>query len=156
MRPEDDVKVLIKTWLAEALPTSLAVEFGIAANQLVKLWSIKYTFEGIVAGEKFCMLGLSNNPSHLVSPPAGTEIISDQAIYAFFCWYNVLTTTGGQTMHTVQLPLYGLVVPKRQILISNQNLATIPIRAEIYYTAISASPEDIGAVNLKQGKYRRK
>jgi len=159
MQADDEVKVLVQPIKSTSnIVEGFPIEFGVATNQIVKLWGIKYSWEALTIGSRQGVMCLSNNPQHLVTPPASLKaLILDPAVYAYFEWLMYLEVQGGQTMSTVQLPLYGLIVPKRQVLLSYQTLTTTgDQRAEIYYSAVTATPEEIGAVNLKQGKYRRK
>ena len=105
---------------------------------------------------------LSSNPEHLATPPPTIDLIlQSKAIYGFslFNHQRALVTSGGndQSWVTLVIPLYGLVRPRRQVLLFGQTAGTAGniVRVEVYYQPLELAKVELDALNLKYGKYRR-
>lgn len=138
---------------------SQPVDFGIRKNQLVKIWGVHWTVSAYDANSSplIWVCALSSDPTHLDTPPSAIEIIGSQATYAVNNWVKRSNGVNFSTeLNTVNIPLYGLLRPRRQIVcFSNTVLTNVRMRCEIYYEIVEGSQVEVDAVNVKYGKYRR-
>ncbi|KKL76935.1 hypothetical protein LCGC14_2039890 [marine sediment metagenome] len=133
-----------------------------ARGEAVELLGVHYFYTGGPMNvDHSLLLGISSNPGHLTNPPSTlVGFLADKAIYGenIRDYRQLITVEGGRVsqIQTVIIPLYGLVRPRRQILVS---LATTPsvqeVRAEVYYRPVTLSKIELDSLDLKYGKYRR-
>ncbi len=145
-----------------ARPISTPVEMG-AKGEAVELLGIHTSLFNFSSLDTFTLItALSFNPSHeQLTPTDRIAMIADPALYGTSLSFKSedLTVEGGRVyeQNTQIIPLYGLVRPRRQILVVLYTSigATGHIRIEIYYRPIRLSKVDLDSLNLKFGKYRR-
>ena len=163
MPQEGNVQVVVPTLaVVEGTTTGSVVEFG-ARGEAVALQGLHVAIEGFSSAvELIVFVALSSNPGHLLTPPVTDAARrGDKALYGatIFACREELTSTGGRTycVPSISTPLYGLIRPRRQILLINFiNPGVTPtIRVEIYYKPLSLGKIELDALNLKYGKYRR-
>ena len=139
--------------------SSLVVEMG-ARGEAVEMIALHISISAILPSttQRSIVVALSTDPSHEVVPPvARIAMFSLKALYGFSSGFWQVGASGGARSSTEIIPLYGLVRPRRQILV----WAWVGIteeqtfRVEIYYRPVSLNKEDLDALNLKYGKYRR-
>ena len=157
-----DVKVSTYSFDFEPyLVNARPIEFGVAINESVSLLGIKYNIETVTAhmnNDNF-MVALSSDPGHIANPPANINaLFRDKSIYAM--WSRLFTVVGPQNytliVETKCIDLYGLIRPKRQVLLTafwRETLASLQV--EIYWQQLSRSIEETATTNRKYGKYRR-
>lgn len=132
---------------------SAPIEMG-AKGFAVELFAAHYFVENAV-GAFNSHFALSSNPEHELTPPPTTnDFLSDPAIYGHSG--SEIASTFLTSMTRI-IPLYGIIRPRRQILVWVWDTATATnfIRAEIYYRLIELGKTELDTLNLKYGKYRR-
>ena len=163
MPPEGNTQVAVVSFRA-ATDTGASVVFEIGARGVaVELIAIHYQFSGgwLPDANRQLFIGLSSNPVHQQTPPVSIDqFLVDRAVYGigYHHFLQVLTVEGARTilLETLVIPLYGLVRPRRQILVATgASGGAIQMRAEVYYRPTSLSRVDLDTLNLKYGKYRR-
>ncbi|KKM65648.1 hypothetical protein LCGC14_1489110 [marine sediment metagenome] len=163
MPQEGNVQVVVPTVSVEAgTAKGFVVELG-AKGEAVALLGLHVGIEEFLpSGEFVVFVALSSNPGHLLTPPATSAArAGDKALYGatLLTGREVLDTSGGRTytIPSISTPLYGLIRPRRQVLIVFfVNPGVLPkIRVEIYYKPLSLGKIELDALNLKYGKYRR-
>lgn len=163
MPAEDNVQVVSRAIVTEATDNnSLVIDVG-ARGQAVELLAIHYNFRQFNANEtQYLLIALSSNPEHeLVIPATAALFLSDASSYGFLA-LNHLETVGAAGVWQVLLPvivvpLYGLVRPRRQILMWRfAGDSSLSLRADIYYRPVSLNKTELDSLNLKYGKYRRR
>lgn len=159
MPEEGKVQVVSVTRLFGTNESNNAViEMG-ARGQAVELLGVHYTLSNLSAATSIGIeIGLSSNPENEGFPFIGSVTPNfDPSVYGYWD-YSILTLTGvGHVVREPQgiIPLYGLVRPRRQVLIFVFNGGTAELRTEVYYRSVSLVKEDLDSLNLKFGKYRR-
>ena len=131
---------------------SAAIEVG-ARGEAVELLGVHYFLETILTAGTF-NVGLSSNPEHVLNPPATTDLfLFDPAIYGKSGWQKLNVNES----ETRVIPLYGLIRPRRQIIVWAWESASIVaiLTIEVYYRPVQLSKTDLDTLNLKYGKYRR-
>lgn len=157
---------------------SLPVELGGGEGNLVRIWACHWAIDFINlesdhgAGiDRLIGLGLSSNPEHELTPLVDFQDFQrSQAVYARAQWVfnhrhsslqNGINWADNEdiSVRTVPqlVPLYGLVRPRRQIMVWTliNGTARTGMRLEIYYTPFGATRTEREEVNRKYGKYRR-
>ena len=135
------------------------VEMG-ARGEAVELWGLHLVIgEMAVVVSQSLMVALSSNPRHELTPPGSEDaFIVDPALYGMAMARKTTHTNVGEiSIPQSFVPLYGMVRPRRQIVVWSfiRPSATVVFRVEIYYRPVSLGKEDLNALNLKYGKYRR-
>jgi len=135
------------------------VEMG-ARGEAVELWGLHLiTGEMAVVVSQSLMVALSSNPRHELTPPGGEDaFVLDPALYGMaLVRKSTHTNVGEISIPQAFVPLYGIVRPRRQILVWSfiRPAANVVFRVEIYYRPVSLNKPDLDALNLKYGKYRR-
>ena len=161
MPREGNVQVVVVPVSAAANASgSAVVEIG-ARGEAVEILGIHFGIEQFVSNATQVLhIGLSTNPSHELTPPVSTTaFLTDKAIYGSMDLSNaeVVGAAGiwQATVSTNVIPLYGIIRPRRQILVWRMEGPGVPIRSEIYYRPLNLNKTDLDALNLKYGKYRR-
>lgn len=147
-----------------------------ARGQAVQLWAVHYHVYNSLADVALTWLGIAlcENPDIADKYPGGPAAFRTgfgsvlfqrtASLYGRATWHMRRGTTGlGDTgsynrdVNSVIVPLYGIVRPRRQVLLACGigYTAKIDVGAEIYYTAVGGVPDLISAVDLARGKYRR-
>ena len=164
--PQDVNEVEVLTaWAVEPSPGGGAVplEFGAHGNA-IKLLAVHYTLQNIFSGMPGQIsVAISSNPAHDPNPLLGVDYLNEQkSLYGFFRrdWELIIAgeAYGFMSMYSTEIvPLYGLIRPRRQLLVwLFQNLtATINIRADIYYEPVILGKIQLDTLNRRFGKYRR-
>lgn len=151
---------------------SIPVEMGGGEGNLVRIWACHWGIELIKiadqnAHDSLYGLALSSNPEHELTPLIGfIDYQENKALYARGQWsYNSLTRINGinyasdlqAQAQTQIIPCYGLVRPRRQLMVWMLAglTASIGLRLEVYYTPFGAARNEREEVNRKYGKYRR-
>ncbi|KKL76098.1 hypothetical protein LCGC14_2048320 [marine sediment metagenome] len=138
---------------------AVPVEMG-ARGEAVELWGLHLIpgEMGVVVSQSL-MVALSSNPSHELTPPGSEDaFLADRALYGMAMARKTSHTAIGEIIVPQDfVPLYGIVRPRRQILVWSfiRPAATLVFRVEIYYRPVSLNKHDLDALNLKYGKYRR-
>ena len=160
MRQDDKVQVAVFN-ARPAAPDNGAIvaEMGGGEGNLVELLGAHWSIEGLVAEQTLVGLALSSNPEHF---PAGAgdfvAWLADKALYARAVWISNILTSGYDSIGSQVIPLYGLIRPRRQIIvwtIINGESTSTGFNLEIYYRPASAPFTEREEVNRKYGKYRR-
>ena len=138
---------------------SAPVEMG-ARGEAVELWGLHLiTGEMAVVISQSLMVALSSNPRHELTPPGSEDAFAlDPALYGMALTRKTSHTNVAESyVPQIFVPLYGIVRPRRQILVWSfiRPAATLVFRVEIYYRPVSLNKQDLDALNLKYGKYRR-
>lgn len=143
---------------------SIAVEFPIGIGQVVSLIAIHWHLEQVKSstGAGLLMAALSENPEHLANPPIGVaEFQGDPDMYGMATWASFSLVNGSDwardsVTHSLIVPLYGMLRPKRQIAVfANVWVDYTGVRGEIYYEEETPSSEVVNAISRRYGKYRR-
>jgi hypothetical protein len=139
---------------------SAVVEMGGGEGNLVELLAVHWHVESVQGGAAVLLVaGLSSNPEHELSPPADfIESMQDPAVYGRASWTGQLHTSGFDSQNGVVIPLYGLIRPRRQIMVFiNINDTTLTqFTGEVYYEPFTEPNRvDRERVNREFGKYRR-
>lgn len=142
----------------------LPISFG-AVGQAVKLHAVHYSFDFFVASASlYVTCALSTNPQHELNPPGDQDLFyQDEALYGFASLLYGQSRDGinwglsASIPATIVIPLYGIIRPRRQVLVfyflhSGQY---IRIRTEVYYEPITLDRVSLDALDRKYGKYRR-
>lgn len=164
MPEEGNVQVAIKGFQTTTAGTfdsgAVIIELG-ARGQAVEMIALHHTL-GIILTSlgQYNLVGLSTNPEHELAPPEGVDLfLKDSAVYGVSNFsYNGVGTNFARSERTNIIPLYGLIRPRRQVLVwlcGNTDEIPTDIRVEIYYRPIELNKVDLDALNLKYGKYRR-
>lgn len=142
---------------------SSPIEMGGGEGNLVRILACHWNFELVntfSGAQTFFGVALSSNPEHELTPLVNFEDFqANKALYARSLEVLQHFGTGDTTAwrETQIIPVYGLVRPRRQIMVSTlltQELVT-GIGLEVYYQAFSAPFTEREEVNRKYGKYRR-
>ncbi len=145
--------------LISAGQESMPVEMG-ARGEAVELLGIHTAITEVTNTSSFQLVtALCSNPAFYPTPPIGSTqaLLEDKSMYG-------VGVIQGQTMTAVAakvfilpiIPLYGIVRPRRQILVwSLAAGAAVVFRIEIFYRPVKLGKEDLDSLNLKYGKYRR-
>ena len=141
---------------------SQVVEMG-AKGQAVELLGIHTSFFQMRANSiARISTALSTNPEHLLAPPTSVvEMLRAKSLYGLSITGHetALVVEGGndQSWTSIIIPLYGIIRPRRQILILGQSggVAGNEFKVEVYYRPSELSKVELDALNLKYGKYRR-
>lgn len=160
MQVEDSVSVLTFQYRVAGVGYyAQPIKFG--TSDAVALIGVHYTIEQITStGQRFIAFALSRNPEHEVTPPPDiAAFFSDEALYARALFALVWADATGLSALSLTkvVPLYGLVVPTRQIMtyMVTQSGST-GLVAEIYYQNVKMSSKaEAALLNLTWGKYRR-
>ena len=135
------------------------IEMG-ARGEAVELWGLHLIIgEMAVIISQSLMVALSSNPRHELTPPGSEDaFVIDPALYGMAMSRKTSHTNVGE-IYVPQnfVPLYGIVRPRRQILVWSfiRPAANVVFRVEIYYRPVSLNKADLDTLNLKYGKYRR-
>lgn len=164
MPHEDSVQVVkFARNITSPIFGSAVIEIGAKGNA-ASLLGIHTSVSGLFVTDSLQLFfALSSNPAHELTPPAtAAAFFNDPALYGSNAITSVLTaagTTGRARALLVTLitPLYGLIRPRRQIIVFMFIHATntLAIRAEIFYRPIQLNRTDLDTLDLKYGKYRR-
>ncbi len=183
MPHEDEMQVAVFSARPDVTVTdngSIPVEMGGGEGNLVRIWACHWAIELLRltdsnAIDLFLGLALSSNPEHELTPLEDfVDYQENKALYARARWtYNSLTRIVFQTngidwgyayasdlqtqAQTQIIPCYGVVRPRRQIMVWSllAFTASIGLTLEVYYTAFGARRTEREEVNRKYGKYRR-
>lgn len=140
----------------------IPIQFGVGRkDRAVELLGAHYFASGISTSPVTSRLGgaLSENPAHegLNAPPTLTFAFHDAALYALSAHWTI--TVGAAFSTAIRLPyvpLYGLLVPFRQIVcLFNNGGTSMKMRAEIYYRPTDLPDTDLDSINRQKGAYRR-
>jgi len=166
--PQEDKDVLIASIIFPHVEDSaeLAQPMDTAARlstEAIKLHGVEYNMSAWDRNlvDVNCIFCLSSNPEHLVGPPSMIEIFDSEATYAIYKWDGRAAVAGtdngyARMFNTGIIPLYGLIVPRRQIVCLDNNMgSTIKMRANIYYSIVQKKSDIIETLNRQRGKYRR-
>lgn len=149
--------------------SSVVVEFPIGLGEAVSLLAVHWHLESAKnqTGDALFIAALSENPEHELDPPAGVaELQGNLSLYGMATWaHHIAIVTAGadygyaweDSVHTLIIPLYGILRPKRQIAVFANvwHTGLTGIRGEIYYMAMSTPTDIVNAMNRRYGKYRR-
>lgn len=165
MPHEDDVKVAsfdVHDEDGVAFERGLPIEVG-GRGKVVQLWGAHYLLTNMDTALTFMQFvtGLSENPEHVLNPPASAIAMSQsRAVYGRAHW-NAGWAGAAGTWNTLGMwvPLYGIIRPRRQVWVmvgvQGESVQFNPV-LELYYTPIDTLPRQvINAVNRSRGKYRR-
>lgn len=142
---------------------AIPVEMGAQGN-VVELIAIHYSLPDVSIIDNFrCMMVLSSNPNHLLNPPAGRFLNSSTpGLYGAGYLVGNFMSNGinyavSEVIKTLIIPLYGLMRPRRQVLIVSMTCVHAPMtcHVEIYYRPVSLSNELENSINRKFGKFKR-
>jgi hypothetical protein len=165
MPAEDEVKVatvMDSNGLADGDQLALPVEFSVGISQVAELlavhWNISAFGHSSVTYYSAC---LSSNPEHLLTAPTSIGMFQSEATYGLYHWDSRVVVAGTDNAYvykteTAVIPLYGILVPKRQVVCwESEMVSTVIFKAEIYYRVKTISRQLVDAINIKQGKFRR-
>ena len=145
--------------------TSLPVEFPIGIHQVVSLLAIHWQLESMKnnATSGLFVAALSENPEHELNPPIGVaELQGNLSLYGMATWMQIAGQGGSDwgwatSSHTLIIPLYGILRPKRQVAVfaSIWHTGVTGVRGEIYYEEETPPSNIVEAINRRSGKFRR-
>lgn len=154
------VQMVTSTQLIAVGVGSMPVEMG-ARGEAVELLGIHTSITQVFDISGFYLAtALSSNPAWYPTPPIVTTqgLLEDKSVYGVgVILGQTITTVGAKAFTLPIIPLYGIVRPRRQILVWSFQLSGGPVtfRVEIYYRPVKLGKEDLDSLNLKYGKYRR-
>ncbi|KKL79982.1 hypothetical protein LCGC14_2009390 [marine sediment metagenome] len=164
MPDADNIQVaVVSRLLVAGFPWRTAFEMG-SRGQAVRLFAVHYSWERLFSdSDSRLKVAMSTNPEHEISPPLTEPAwMLDKSLYASFSGgfdQDVRSDIGYtfNTWRTAVIPLYGIIRPRRQVLVGNYVSATgMNFRAEIYYSVAELGKTELDTLNLKYGKYRRR
>lgn len=134
------------------------IRFG--ASDAVALIAAHYHWEGTYSlATEFRGMALSRNPEHELNPPAEIAAwFEDRNLYARGQLIRDATRTneGNMLIASLIVPLYGIIVPSRQIVIHMRiGGGTYGQIGEFYYHEVKLSRQEANLMNITWGKYRR-
>lgn len=136
------------------------MELGGGEGNLVKLVAVHWHIESIQFTSAVLILaGISSNPEHELTPPFDFDsFMQNKAIYGRGSWTAAALTSGFDSQNGVVVPLYGLIRPRRQIMIVSviNSTAATRVTGEVYYEPfVETNRVERDRVNREFGKYRR-